>query len=67
MRVGRTVVCFNTWGIEFDNEPEILVFTIVLILVNMLGLMYFWGIELNAISVVNLVMVSCFSMYRLEK
>ncbi len=32
--------------------------TIVMILVNMLGMMYLWDITLNAVSLVNLVMVS---------
>lgn len=34
--------------------------TIGCILFNLIGLMYWWGIEFNAISVVNLVMVCCF-------
>lgn len=33
--------------------------TIAMILVNMFGVMWLWGISLNAVSLVNLVMVSC--------
>jgi Niemann-Pick C1 protein len=33
-----------------------IVFTIVLILINMMGLMHWWSISLNAVSLVNLVM-----------
>lgn len=33
-------------------------FTIAMILVNMFGVMWLWGISLNAVSLVNLVMVS---------
>lgn len=36
----------------------VIVVTIMLILINLLGLMYWWSIDFNAISVVNLVMVS---------
>ena len=36
----------------------IVTFTVALIIVNLLGLMYIWDISLNAISLVNLVMVS---------
>lgn len=36
----------------------ITVFTILLIIINLMGLMYFWDISLNAVSLVNLVMVS---------
>lgn len=32
--------------------------TITMILVNMFGVMWLWGISLNAVSLVNLVMVS---------
>lgn len=32
--------------------------TIAMILVNMFGVMWLWGISLNAVSLVNLVMVS---------
>jgi Niemann-Pick C1 protein len=34
----------------------IIVVTILMILINLLGLMYWWSIDFNAISVVNLVM-----------
>lgn len=35
-----------------------IVLTILFIVINLLGVMYFWSISLNAISLVNLVMVS---------
>lgn len=38
--------------------------TIGCILFNLIGLMYWWGIEFNAISVVNLVMVCCFLIHQ---
>lgn len=38
----------------------VVVTTISMILINLGGLMYFWSIELNAVSLVNLVMVSAF-------
>ncbi|XP_029633427.1 NPC intracellular cholesterol transporter 1 [Octopus sinensis] len=41
----------------FDFHTAILVvFTILMILVDMLGMMYLWDIQLNALSLVNLVM-----------
>lgn len=36
--------------------------TIAMILVNMFGVMWLWGISLNAVSLVNLVMVSSGSL-----
>lgn len=36
----------------------VIVITILMILVNLGGLMYWWSINLNAVSLVNLVMVS---------
>lgn len=44
----------------FTIYVSFLVLIIVCILVDMLGLMVLWNIDLNAISVANLVMVSCF-------
>jgi Niemann-Pick C1 protein len=38
----------------------VVVITITMIVVNIGGLMYWWNITLNAVSVVNLVMVSTF-------
>ena len=35
----------------------IIVFVIIMILISMMGMMYLWDISLNAISLVNLVMV----------
>ena len=32
--------------------------TIIMIVIDMMGMMYWWGIDLNAVSLVNLVMVS---------
>lgn len=39
------------------------VFTISLIVLNMFGVMYLWSIPLNAVSLVNLVMVSSSALY----
>lgn len=53
---------FDLWS------SVIVVVTISMILASMMGLMYLWNITLNAISLVNLVMVSlslyeCFKLY----
>ena len=37
----------------------IVTFTVAVIIVDLLGLMYIWNISLNAVSLVNLVMVWC--------
>ena len=37
----------------------IVTFTVAVIIVDLLGLMYIWNISLNAVSLVNLVMVCC--------
>ncbi len=36
----------------------IMTFVVGMIVVNMFGMMYIWGISLNAVSLVNLIMVS---------
>lgn len=47
----------------FDLKTATLtIFIIVLIIVNLLGLMYWWNVTLNAISLVNLVMASGISV-----
>ncbi len=47
----------------FDIKTAIVTtFTIILILVNLIGLMYWWSVTLNAISLVNLVMASGISV-----
>ena len=38
-------------------SAALIVVTIASILINLIGLMYWWSIDFNAISVVNLVMV----------
>ncbi len=43
---------FDLWS------SVVVVLTISMILVSMLGMMYLWDITLNAVSLVNLVMVS---------
>lgn len=40
----------------------IVTFTVSIIIVNLLGLMYVWNITLNAVSLVNLVMV-CYAAH----
>ena len=42
---------FDAWS------AFVIILTIVMILYSMLGIMYFWNIALNAVSLVNLVMV----------
>jgi len=41
----------------------VVVITITMIVVNIGGLMYWWNITLNAVSLVNLVMVSTFQEF----
>ncbi|XP_076325889.1 NPC intracellular cholesterol transporter 1-like isoform X2 [Tachypleus tridentatus] len=48
------VVTFLILGLNFFSAA-ITVFTILMITVNMMGLMYWWNISLNAVSLVNLV------------
>lgn len=36
----------------------IVLLTVTMIIINIMGLMYWWNISLNAVSLVNLVMVS---------
>ncbi|PIK57949.1 Niemann-Pick C1 protein [Apostichopus japonicus] len=49
------VITFLLLGCDFFSAL-ISTFTIVMITIDLMGIMYLWGIELNAISVVNLVM-----------
>jgi len=51
------VVTFLLTGFDI-HAASVVLFTILLILVNLGGLMYHWSISLNAVSLVNLVMVS---------
>ena len=51
------VVTFILLGFDLWSSV-IIVVTILMILVSMLGMMYLWDITLNAVSLVNLVMVS---------
>lgn len=46
-------------GLDF-HSAIIMVFTILMILQDLLGLMAYWDISMNAVSLVNLVMVSLF-------
>ncbi|GIY02411.1 NPC intracellular cholesterol transporter 1 [Caerostris extrusa] len=48
-------VTFLLMGFDF-HSALIMVFTIMLIIFNLMGLMFFWDISLNAVSLVNLVM-----------
>ena len=55
------VVTFVLGG--FDLKTAIMtIFLIILIIANLLGLMYWWNVTLNAISLVNLVMASGISV-----
>ena len=58
------VVTFILLGFDLWSSV-IIVLTILMILVSMLGMMYLWDITLNAVSLVNLVMVGspfCFGV-----
>ena len=58
------VVTFILLGFDLWSSL-IIVMTILMILASMLGMMYLWDITLNAVSLVNLVMVSsgfCFGI-----
>lgn len=50
------VVTFVLLGFDF-RSALIIVSTIICIIINLMGLMYWWDIPLNAVSLVNLVMV----------
>lgn len=52
-----TVVTFFLMGLDIFSSLIVLL-TITMILINIGGLMYWWNITLNAVSLVNLVMVS---------
>ncbi|CAG0897897.1 unnamed protein product, partial [Cyprideis torosa] len=58
LAISLFAVFLTTWillGLDHYSALVVLV-TITMILVNMIGLMYFWGITLNAVSLTNLVM-----------
>ncbi|CAN8027040.1 unnamed protein product, partial [Ixodes persulcatus] len=48
------VVTFVLLGLDFVSAA-VVTFTITMIIVNLMGLMYWWDISLNAVSLVNLV------------
>jgi Niemann-Pick C1 protein len=50
------VVTFILLGLDIHSSIVVLI-TIIMILVDLFGLMYLWDITLNAVSLVNLVMV----------
>ena len=49
------VVTFILLGLDFHSALIILI-TITMIIIDMIGIMYWWNISLNAVSLVNLVM-----------
>ena len=53
------IVTFMLMGLDVMSAFVVVV-TITVIIVNLGGLMYYWSISLNAVSLVNLVMVSNF-------
>lgn len=53
------VVTFILLGLDIHSSIVVLI-TIVMIVIDLFGLMYLWDISLNAVSLVNLVMVSAF-------
>lgn len=51
-------VLIMTWAVLLDGSASVLILTtIFMIVVDVGGLMYFWGITLNGVSLVNLVVV----------
>lgn len=50
--VTAVLLGFEVWA------AVVVTVTIAMIIVNMFGVMWLWGISLNAVSLVNLVMVS---------
>ncbi|KAK7086013.1 NPC intracellular cholesterol transporter 1 [Halocaridina rubra] len=60
-----SAVSFVLSGLE-RVSTLIVVLTILMILVNLGGLMYWWNVSLNAVSLVNLVMVSIYAVYLLN-
>ena len=52
------VVTFILLGLDIHSALVVFI-TIFMIVTDLLGLMYWWNISLNAVSLVNLVMVSC--------
>ncbi|KAG0411217.1 hypothetical protein HPB47_011648, partial [Ixodes persulcatus] len=53
--VGIFVITFLLLDLDL-HAAAVVCLTILMILVDLLGIMYFWGIALNAVSLVNLVM-----------
>ena len=51
------IVTFILLGLDIHSSIVVLI-TIIMIVTDMFGLMYWWNISLNAVSLVNLVMVS---------
>ena len=51
------IVTFILLGVDIHSSILVLI-TIIMIVTDMFGLMYWWNISLNAVSLVNLVMVS---------
>ena len=51
------VVMYLFLGLDLYSAT-IIAFTIIMIIINLMGMMYWWEISLNAVSLVNLVVVS---------
>ena len=58
------VVTFVLLGLNVHSSIVVLI-TILMIVTNMFGIMYFWHIPLNAVSLVNLVMVSHLRIFKI--
>ena len=56
------VVTFVLLGFDLRSSIAVLI-TLAMIIADMIGLMYWWDISLNAVSLVNLVMVSAFCSF----
>lgn len=56
------VVMYLFLGLDLYSAT-IIAFTIIMIIINLMGMMYWWQISLNAVSLVNLVVVSILSQF----
>lgn len=52
-----SIATFILLGLDI-HSAAIVTFTVATIVINLMGLMYWWNISLNALSLVNLVVVS---------
>lgn len=60
------VVMYLFLGLDLYSAT-IIAFTIIMIIINLMGMMYWWEISLNAVSLVNLVVVSTLVSFLLSR